>query len=265
MLIMYFKKIIRDPLLLFVIVGAFIFTVYHWLEENDLPRVNLSNEARLQLVEEYQAITGLKASPEVITRLEKGFITDELLFREAINSGIHLIDPTTRASLIEKMRFRISAVIPEPTDPELVNYYAQNMQRYYTEPSLSFEHVFFIKLPSNSQTLAAKLQSGELLNGDRFVHGNQFVDIGEGMLSGIFGDQFLTALRSLDSTQWEGPFGSNYGSHYVRLQSKTVAQPMPFALAKDILVNDLMEIRIDQAVASKIQILEAQYEINIEP
>jgi|GEM_PF-2131119 len=265
MVVKYFKKIIRDPLFLFVIVGALIFTVYYALEDNDQPGINLSSEARLQLVEEYQAITGLKATPEVIARLENNFITDEVLFRDAINAGMHLIDPATRSSLIEKMRFRISSLIPEPSDSELVNYYAQNMQRYYTETSFSFEHIYFIKLPVNAETFALKLQSGELLNGDRFVHGNQLTDISEGMLRGIFGDEFLTALRSLDSTQWEGPFSSNHGVHYVRLQSKTPPQPIPFVLAKNMIANDLMQIRIDQAVASKIQVLEAQYEINIEP
>jgi hypothetical protein len=259
------KKIMRDPLLLFVITGVVIFAVYKGLEDNYQARINLSTEARDQLVEEYQAITGLQASPDAIAQLEKNFISDEILFREAINAGMHLIDPATRSSLIEKMRFRTSALITEPTDAELIAYYANNMQRYYTETALSFEHVFFKTLPSNAQTLAIKLQSGEVLNGDRFVHGNQFLDISEGMLRGIFGERFLSALQTLDLAQWNGPLPSTHGIHYVKLKSKKPPQPIPFATARNTIANDLIRARVEQAVESKVQDLMVQYEINIEP
>jgi hypothetical protein len=111
MLVNYFKKITRDPLLLFAIVGIIIFIIYYALEDNGLPKVNFSYEVRDQLVEEYEAITGFKATPKDIVQLKKNYITDEILFRETINTGMHLIDPATRASLIEKMRFRVSALV----------------------------------------------------------------------------------------------------------------------------------------------------------
>jgi parvulin-like peptidyl-prolyl isomerase len=265
MLIDHFKKHSRDPLLLFTVVGVLIFTLYYSLEESYQPTIRLSSTIRVQLIEDFEAITGRKVTPERIAQLEKDFIADEILFRDAISAGMHLIDPATRSSLIEKMRFRISALIQEPSDIELVDHYAQNMQRYYTETSLSFQHIYFTKLPINADRLILKLQSGELVNGDKFVHGNQFSDLSEGMLRGIFGDEFLTALKTLESMQWRGPFSSSHGLHYVRLHNKIAPQPIPFRLAKNIITNDLMQLKIEQAVASKIQFLVAQYEINIEP
>jgi parvulin-like peptidyl-prolyl isomerase len=264
MLVDYLKKMTRDPLLLFALVGIIIFILYYALEDNDLPTITLSREVRVQLVEEYEAITGLQATPKAILQLEKNYITDELLFREAVNAGMHLIDPASRASLIEKMRFRLSALVPEPSDAELINYYAQNMQQYYTETALSFEHVYFATLPMNAEILSAKLQSGESPNGDKFVHGNKFVDISEGMLRGIFGEDFLTAIQSLEVMQWQGPISSNHGLHYVRLQKKVPPQPMPFSLARNIIANDLVQMSIDQAIESKIQVLKSQYEIAVD-
>lgn len=265
MVVQYSKKFIRDPLFLFSIVGVLIFTLYYSLEDKYQATISLSSEVRIQLAEEYKAITGLKASPDVIEQLEQDFISDEILFRDAINSGMHLVDPATRSSLIEKMRFRISAMIPEPTEAEVVNHYAQNMQRYYTETLLSFEHVYFSELPTNSENLASKLQSGELLNGDRFVHGKQFSDISEGMVRGIFGNEFLTALGPLEPSHWKGPIASNHGTHYVQLKSKKPPRPIPFSVARNIIANDLMQIRISKAVEVKIEALAAQYEVNIEP
>jgi hypothetical protein len=265
MLVKNSKKLMQDPFIMFAIVGIFIFFIYYSLEDKYQTSITLSSEMRAQLTAEYQAITGLKASPDVVAQLEKDFIVDEILFRDAINAGMHLIDPTTRLSLIEKMRFRISALIAHPSDVEIINYYAQNMQRYYTETSLSFEHLYFKELPKDAEKITSKLNSKLPLDGDRFMHGNQFSDMSEGMLRGIFGADFLASLRATKSQQWEGPISSNHGLHYVRLQGRTAPQPMPFSLAKNIIANDLMQIKIDQAVESKIQILITHYEINIEP
>lgn len=265
MLVDYLKRMTRDPLFLFALVGIVIFILYYSLEDNDLPTINVSREVRIQLVEEYEAITGLQATPDVVLQLKKNYITDELLFREAVNTGMHLIDPASRASLIEKMRFRLSALVPEPSDAELVNHYAQNMNQYYTETALSFEHVYFATLPMQAEILSAKFQSGELPNGEAFVHGNKFVDISEGMLRGIFGEDFLAALHSLELGQWKGPIPSNHGFHYVSIQEKVPPQPMPFSLARNIIANDMLQMSVDQAVESKIQVLKSQYDITVDP
>jgi hypothetical protein len=273
MTVKYLQKFVKDPLFAFIIISAAIFSVYYLLEDNNHPRLNLSPEMRAELIEEYQAISGLKASSEVISRLEKNYITDEILFRSAVNSGMHLIDPATRSSLVEKMRFRISALIPEPTEVELVKYYAQNMQAYYTETSFSFTHLYFKDLPvyssnttsNNASNMLLKLNSGEAVQGEIFLHGNEFLVISEGMLRGILGEEFLLAISSANIDRWEGPFASNYGFHYVKLLAKTPPQPMPFSLARNIIANDLMQLETDKAVGLKVQSLVREYDINIEP
>lgn len=272
MTVKYFQKFVKDPLFIFIIISAAIFSVYYLLEENSQPQFNFSPEMRAELIQEYQEISGIKASAELIARLEKNYITDEILFRYAVDSGMYLIDPVTRSSLIEKMRFRISALVPEPTEVELVNYYAQNMQAYYTETSFSFTHLYFKNLPvyssSNTSTSASnmllKLNSGEAVQGEVFLHGNDFSLISEGMLRGLMGDKFLLAISSANVGQWEGPFASNYGFHFVKLLAKTPPQPMPFSVARNIIANDLIQIETDKAIDLKVQSLAHEYDINIE-
>jgi hypothetical protein len=239
--------------------------VFESFEANQVPIIKLSTETRIQLIEDFEAITGLKARPEDITELEQNYLADELLFREALHSGIHLIDPSTRGSLIEIMRYRITVGISEPSEEELVNYYADNIQRYYTEPNLSFEHLYFSALPTNANSIVAKLRSGELIKGDIFPHGNSFAATSEGMLRGMFGENFLSSLQAIESPQWQGPIDSQYGSHYVRIQKNIPPQLMSFAMARNIIANDYMQTRVDQAVKTRIGTLESKYEINIEP
>lgn len=259
------KHVPRDPVWLFILLGAAIFALYYALEDRRQPVINLSSVARSQLIDEYQSITGLKASDTIIKQLENDYITDEILFREALQSEIHLIDPTTRSSLIEKVRFRISAQVGAPTEAELIRYYADNMQRYYVDAAYSFEHVYFKKRPQNAAAISSELEAGKHITGDVFMHGSQFSGVSEEILRGAFGDRFLAEVISLEPHHWHGPITSNYGAHFVRMQRKTPARPVPFAHAKELLENDLMTLKVDEAVAAKIDSLKAQYEINIEP
>jgi hypothetical protein len=255
----------QDPLILFIVIGTLIFAAFSGLKDDNPTSISLSSETRAYLVDEYQSVTGEQASPTTIVQLEKNYITDEILFRHAISTGMHLIDPATRSSLIEKMRFRISALVTQPSEAELVNFYAQNIQHYYTETSLSFEHLFFKTLPKEPQVLLGRLQLGKVINGDMFLHGSQFNNISEGMLRGIFGNGFLEKLQKLELNRWAGPFSSAHGQHYVRLQDKKVPKPAAFTAVKNAVANDLMQREIEQTVESKVKKLVVLYEINIEP
>jgi hypothetical protein len=238
----------QDPLILFIVIGTLIFAAFSGLKDDNPTSISLSSETRAYLVDEYQSVTGEQASPTTIVQLEKNYITDEILFRHAISTGMHLIDPATRSSLIEKMRFRISALVTQPS-----------------ETSLSFEHLFFKTLPKEPQVLLGRLQLGKVINGDMFLHGSQFNNISEGMLRGIFGNGFLEKLQKLELNRWAGPFSSAHGQHYVRLQDKKVPKPAAFTAVKNAVANDLMQREIEQTVESKVKKLVVLYEINIEP
>jgi hypothetical protein len=49
-----------------MLIGFFVFIVYDVLEDDDLAIINLSNDVRDQRVAEYEAITGLQASAEIL-------------------------------------------------------------------------------------------------------------------------------------------------------------------------------------------------------
>jgi peptidyl-prolyl cis-trans isomerase C len=230
-----------------------------------LPQINLSSEIRNQLIEDFESIHQISATPSDIDALEQGYLNDELLFKEALASDIHLIDPNTRSSLIDIMRFRMAAMIPIPTDAELVTFYAENIQNYYSEATLSFEHIYFVSPPSDVDMMIPKLAAGERIKGDEFVHGERFTGISAGIIGGFFGEAFLTSLQSMPISQWAGPITSRYGVHFIHVDNKIVPKPIPFLLIKEQIAADYMQAQVDRAVQTKVESLSQQYEINIEP
>ena len=260
-----FSKIIRDPLTIFIICGTLVFVFYEYTLQDKRPSILLSKSAQAQLVEDFEAIRGEKASKEDLDDIVQSYFIDELLFQEAIEQKLHLHDPTTRSSLIDIMHYRISQNIEAPSDEELVAYFAANIGDYYTETTYNFTHLFFSTLPGNAQDYIFQLNEGEMLAGDNFIHGNEFTNVTAGLLSGVFGKEFSTRLQQLSANQWEGPIQSNYGLHFVRLTQKLAPHIMPYSEVKQRVVEDYMQYKGDQAIMRKYKELDAKYETALEP
>lgn len=260
-----FSKFIRDPLTIFILCGALVFLFYEYTLKDKRPSILLSKVAQAQLVEDFEAIRGEKASKEDIADIVQSYFIDELLFQEALEEKLHLHDSSTRSSLIDIMHYRISQSIEAPSDEELVTYFAKNIERYYTETTYSFTHVFFSSLPANALDYVSQLNDGDILTGDNFIHGNAFSNVTAGLLSGVFGKDFSSKLKQLSTNQWEGPIQSNYGVHFVRVTKKLAPHVMPFAEVKQRVMEDYRQYKSDQAILRKYKELDAKYETALEP
>lgn len=259
------SKLIHDPLTIFIVCGALVFMFYEYTLQDKRPKILLSKAAQVQLVEDFEAIRGEKASKEELADIFQSYLIDELLFQEALEEKLHLHDPATRSSLIDIMHYRIAQSIEVPSDEELVAYFASNITNYYTETTYSFTHIFFSSLPNNAQDYAVQLNNNEILAGEDFIHGNTFSNMTSGLLSGVFGKEFTANLQQLSKNEWEGPIQSNYGVHFVRLTEKLAPQVAPFSEVKQRVEDDYMQDKGDQAIMRKYKELEAKYETALEP
>jgi parvulin-like peptidyl-prolyl isomerase len=259
------SKLIQDPLTIFIVCGALVFLFYEYTLQDKRPSILLSKAAQVQLVEDFEAIRGEKASKEDLADIFQSYLIDELLFQEALEEKLHLHDPTTRSSLIDIMHYRIAQSIEAPSNEELVAYFAANIRDYYTETTYTFTHVFFSSLPNNTQDYLSRLNNEEILTGEDFIHGNTFSNMTSGLLSGVFGKDFSTNLQQLSTNEWEGPIKSNYGVHFVRLTEKLEPRVAPFSEVKQRVEDDYMQDKGDQAIMRKYKELEAKYETALEP
>lgn len=260
-----FSKFIREPLTIFIVCGALVFLFYEYTIQDKRPSILLSKKAQVQLVEDFEAIRGEKATKEDLADIFQSYLIDELLFQEALEEKLHLHDPTTRSSLIDIMHYRIAQSIEAPSDEELVAYFAANMDDYYTEATYSFTHVFFSSLPSDAQNYASQLNNDEILTGEDFIHGSTFSNMTSGLLLGVFGQDFSTTLQQLSTNVWEGPIQSNYGAHFVRVTEKMASHVAPFSEVQQRVEDDYMQDKGDQAIMRKFKELKAKYETTLEP
>jgi hypothetical protein len=108
---------ILRPLLHFFVLAALLFAGARWLAPesageartrrppDDRSPIVVSETRRSQLAEEWRALTGLPPSPAEMRGLIDHEIDEEILFREAIATGLHRSDVVARHRLVQNMRF----------------------------------------------------------------------------------------------------------------------------------------------------------------
>src|SRR5882724_10811761 len=182
------RRVLADPLTHFVIVAAVLFGAYS-LHRPEKPQIAVSLAIQQSLAKEYELLHGQPPDAHALAELLESHVADEVLFREALAQGMHLNDAKTRERLVEKLRFSLTDTVADPTAEELVNFYADNLSLYYSEPKLSFDQVFYAKPPADPAEVLGQLRAGAQLTGDTFWLGSHFEDYAQSMLRGVLGQQ----------------------------------------------------------------------------
>ena len=101
-------------------------------------------------------------------------------YREALLLGLDQEDTIIKRRLAQKISFLKEESIPEiPTIEELNEYYKNNKEKYYIEPSFTFTHYYFSEnnnsLERSQQALKA-LQDNNKVKSDPFYLGKTFAN-----------------------------------------------------------------------------------------
>ena len=150
------KKIIREPLVHFLVAGFFLF-VYFRSCSTGLVREDtiLVNEANILEFIQYQSkafqeetfALKLAELPEVEKeQLVQQYIQDEVLYREAIKLGLDQNDYVLKRRIIQKMEFildEFDSSEQEIKKDSIEAYFQRERARYFQAANFTFGHIFF--------------------------------------------------------------------------------------------------------------------------
>ncbi|MFT4768550.1 MAG: hypothetical protein ACI8RN_001687, partial [Glaciecola sp.] len=132
------SRLLRDPVLAFFALGASLFVVFGLLQREEAAPVLLSKGAQALLVSEWEMLTGRSADTSDVRRIVEDYYQRELLFREGLSRELYQSDLSVRELIIELMQQQVTGELPEPSGKDLVNFYTDNIDRYYSEATISF-------------------------------------------------------------------------------------------------------------------------------
>src|SRR6478609_11930193 len=145
-----FRRWAREPLLHFLLIGAALFVIYHWLNptatnSDTSRRIELTNDDIRQLEISWTAQWQRPPTPEEMRNLVEDKVHQEILYREALALGLDRGDTIVKRRLAQKMEFLADDVsaLRDPTTDELRAWYARNSDRFAEPGHRSFRHVYF--------------------------------------------------------------------------------------------------------------------------
>ena len=274
-------RLLRDPLLHFVVLGSVLFAVYalaSGLFRSDQSRRIEITAAEIELLADNFARQWQRPPTEAeLNGLVTARVREEVLYREALTVGLDQNDVVVRRRMVQKMELLSQdlALLADPTDPELQVFFRENPEQYRIPPRLSFSHIYFnldqrgasaeedaARVLETLRTRAAPPTSVPEL-GDRFMlpHDYRFQTPLE--VQQQFGSQFAEALFELE-TGWHGPILSGYGLHLVHIGERSESRIPEYQEVRDRLVSDFNRNRSERAREALFEGLLTNYTVEID-
>ena len=230
------KKLLKEPLLHFLVLGALLFALNGWRTkarpaEASSTRIEVNAAVIERLRAAYERQFGQPPDAQEMREQVTAHIREEVLFREAVAMGLDRDDTIVRRRLAQKMEFLTGdlAGAAEPADAVVREFFEKNAARYAKAGRVSFRHVYFSKekrgkdVETAATTALAALAKGasDETMGDPFLHGFEFAEREQDDVIAAFGAEFAKQLAAQPAGEWRGPVASSYGLHLVRIEART--------------------------------------------
>jgi hypothetical protein len=245
------KRILREPLLHFLLLGAGLFTAYGLLSKpgsGDAPRKIVVTVGQIEHLAAGFAKTWQRPPSDAeIKGLVDDWVREEIATREALALGLDRDDTVIRRRLRQKLEFVSDdiAAQAEPTDADLNAYLQAHPESFRVEPRFTFSQVYLDpakhgdKLIRDTTQLLARLkQAGAKADssalGDSFLLEHTFESATTREIAQQFGEEFAAKLGELSPGQWQGPVESGYGVHLVLVSERTEGRLPELAEVHDV-------------------------------
>jgi len=263
------RRLVREPLVHFMVLGALIFFAYGTFASKDLTgdrriEVSAQDVARLRDISIKQ--WGHEPDAKTMHDLVQSFVREEVLYREAMASGLDRDDVIVRRRLAQKMDFLANEEVRPATEADLRTHFESHKQHYQQAALLDFEQVYFSTAARGAATLAnanqalASLRAGRTVQGDNFMLPRSVVQQDQQQLQRDYGSDFAKALLALPEEDWAGPIASAHGLHLVRVKHHAVRIPR-FEEVRTRVAADFTQASVGKARKDAYERLAARYTV----
>ena len=266
------KKLIHEPLVHFLLIGAGLFLLFGWKGTPAPPNSGQPGPQSSKIVitrgEIDQSIAMFKRtwqrhpSAEELKGLVENLVRDEIYYREALAIGLERDDTVIRRRMRQKMEFIFEDVAAqaEPTDEDLRAFLKKRPERYLVDPQIAFRQVYINagKRGENAEADARQVLAQLIGGADPDSAGDPFLLEPEIRLSPLwdirkqFGEEFSRSLLDLKPGRWEGPVRSGYGLHLVFVEKRVGGRTPELDAVRDM-------VRRDWAAERQIELKDAAY------
>ena len=274
------KRLVREPLVHFLLLGAALFALHSLLNRDAAPspdEIVVSSGQIENLAATFASVWQRPPTPEDLEALVDDHVKEEVLNREAVKLGLDRHDTVIRRRLQQKMEFFVEdfAGLDQPTDEQLVDHLAQHPEKFQEDARFTFRQVYLNpdqrgdRLESGTAALLARLKEGgdgiDISDlGDRLLLPQEFFKEPRAAVAAQFGGAFAEALEAVPVGEWAGPIPSGYGRHLVRVSERTEARMPALAEVRRQVERSFTATRREEAERKFLDQLLQRYTVRVE-
>ena len=280
---------LREPLLLFTLLGGLIFAGYYYLQnysqtEEKMPVRSIAmDDVTYQRLIDLQDKLGdqaalLESTQPQVQKAVNHWLEQNLLLQEALARQLYLGDDQIENRLVQKMKIiLLSGLEPvKATEDEISAYYEVNKALFLQPATYDFEQLFMgksLEVRDRQWVVRTLLEHGEAsvndivreLEGVWVKHNLPLVHQGRtsNELKQIFGGQFETQIEGLELNLWSGPIESGFGLHWVRKTKHVSRRIQSKEQVREKIARAVSEHRIEQQYNEALRRLGRDYEVQL--
>ena len=273
------QRLMREPLLHFLLLGAALFVAFSFLRDDSAPRqahIVVSAGKIEHLAALFARTWQRPATREELEGLINDFIREEVAYREGLALGLDRDDTIIRRRIRQKLDFIAEDLTSqvEPTEADLVAYLAAHPDNFRIAPRLSFRQVYVNPeqhrngYDAHVRALVMALNRDASIDasglGDRIQLEHGYANISTRDIARLFGAQFATALVALPPGTWQGPIPSGYGVHLVIVDEHHDGRLPPLDAVRDAVRREWENARRKERIEQFYRRLLEKYTIIVE-
>ena len=269
------KRILREPLLHFLILGGLLFLAYDQLGGDAPPRPDeiVIDAARIEMLQkQFERTWQRPPMPPELGGLVDAWLREEIFYREGLALGLDQGDPVVRLRVAQKMDFISEGLLVEPPDePALHSWFEEHAEQYRVDPIFTVQQVYYDPGRFDDEwagavaAARAALASGtepEPLGGTLMPAA--MADVSAREVSRVFGADFTNTLADAPVGRWHGPVQSGFGVHLVRLEERIPGRIPALAEVRDEVERDYLAQQREAMNDALYDSLRSRYTIRYE-
>jgi len=274
------RRLLREPLLHFLLIGAALFLLYGALNRggSDAPREIVISEARVAAIAENFATVWMRPpTADELKGLVDDYVAEEVYYREAIAMGLDRDDTVIRRRLRQKMEFLSEGIADsvEPTDAQLQLFLEQNAGKFARPAELTFWQVYLSperrgdRARADAEKLLTALQADRVAMdpaelGDPTLLPATMEAASPQAIANAFGEEFAQQVDEVPLGQWSGPIESGFGLHLVRIDARVAAKAPTLGEIRPIVLREWQAGQRHRQNQSFLAALRDKYEVRVE-
>ena len=272
----FFRKLWREPLVHFLLIGAALFVFYDQTREqgSEAPnRIVMSSGQVEQFAANFKRTWMRPPTETELSALIENYVREEVFYREALAMGLDQSDPVVRQRMRSKLEFILEDLSSaEVADEVLLAYLKEHPDKFRTQPQVSFQQVYLspdarTDLAAEAEVLLDRLNGGAAPEslGDPTLVPYAFTLASQAEIERTLGERFGRGVVELvPGDDWVGPVFSAYGGHLVKVSERVDARLPDMSEIRELVEREYLVERRNEIKDLAYAKLREGYDVTIE-